>query len=253
MLRIATRLVTAAAVAGAVGSCGGSDDGQTVLVLAASSLTDAFTGIEVAFEADNPGVDVEMSYGGSSTLRVQVEEGAPAAVVAFADVAPMEPLIAAELVGQPSTFAANSMILATPIDNPGSVSALDDLADPDLLVGVCAPQVPCGRYALDVLAQAGVDASIDTEEPDVRALAAKVATAELDAGLIYVTDAAARPGEIAVIALPDTVDVVIEYPIALVTDDSNAAADSADARSFVDFVLSTAGREILTDAGFETP
>lgn len=252
MLPIATRLVTAAALVGILGSCGGSDDDRTVLVLAASSLTDAFSEMEIAFEAGHPGVDVEVSFGGSSTLRVQVEEGAPAEVVAFADATIMEPLIAAGRVESPSTFAVNSMILATPIDNPGSVSALDDLADSSLLVGVCAPQVPCGGYALDVLSQAGVDASIDTEEPDVRALTAKVASAELDAGLVYVTDAAARPEEIAVIALPDTVDVVVEYPIALVTDDS--ATDAAThARSFIDFVLSTAGREILSDAGFETP
>ncbi len=247
MHRISIALTTVAVGASSLvaSSCG--DDGEaSVLVLAAASLTDAFTTMADEFESEHPDVDVQVSFGGSSTLQVQVEEGAPADIVAFADGVPVDALAAEGLVDDPVVFATNSVVLVTPTDNPGGVTTIDDLADPDLLVGVCAPQVPCGRYAREVLSQSGVDASVDTEEPDVRSLAAKVASGELDAALVYATDVEAFDGELATIPLPDGVDVGAEYPIAVLDDSS--AADGA--RLFVDFVLSPTGQAVLSAAGF---
>ena len=246
MFRIIRALVAAAAAATALAGCGSDDEPDSLLVLAASSLTDTFDTMEVAFEASNPDVDVEISVAGSSALSVQIEQGAPADVVALADTVPMDALLAAGLVEQPVRFATNSMVLAVPIDDPGDVDGLEALADPALLVGVCAPQVPCGRYAREVLDEAGVDASLDTEEPDVRSLAGKLASGELDAGLVYATDVAAMPDRLVTVPLPVGVDVRAEYPIAVVAD-----TDHQDgARRFIDFVASPDGQAILVDAGF---
>jgi molybdate transport system substrate-binding protein len=248
MLRIATTVTTVAALATAA-SCGGADDvDSTILVLAAASLTDAFADIEERFEDANPGLDVEISHGGSSSLRVQVSEGAPADVVAFADADLMADLASDGLVDTMETIATNALVLAVPADNPGDVASIDDLSDSRLLIGVCAPQVPCGGYAQELLDRAGVTASIDTEEPDVRALAAKVASGELDAGLVYATDVDAFDGDLATVPLPDDVHVLAEYPIARVADSASAAADS-----FIAFVLSEDGRRALSDAGFGLP
>ncbi len=208
---------------------------DTLLVLAASSLTDSFDAMETAFEAVNPDVDVEISVAGSSALSVQIEQGAPADVVALADTAPMDALAAAGLVERSIRFATNSMVLAVPIDNPGDVDGIDALSDSGLLIGVCAPQVPCGRYAREVLDAAGVDASLDTEEPDVRSLAGKIASGELDAGLVYATDVGSMPDRLVAIPLPDGVDVRAEYPIAVVS----ATDDRDRARRFIDFVTFT--------------
>jgi molybdate transport system substrate-binding protein len=246
MLCIPRALVPAVVVALALAGCGSADDPDTLLVLAASSLTDSFDAMETAFEAVNPDVDVEISVAGSSALSVQIEQGAPADVVALADTAPMDALAAAGLVERSIPFAANTMVLAVPIDNPGDVDGLDALSDSGLLIGVCAPQVPCGRYAREVLDAAGVDASLDTEEPDVRSLAGKIASGELDAGLVYATDVGSMPDRLVAIPLPDGVDVRAEYPIAVVS-----ATDARDrARRFIDFVNSAAGQAILADAGF---
>ncbi len=244
MFRIACVLVpvTTWAVAG----CGSVDDTEPLLVLAAASLADSFESMATAFEAANPDVDVEVSVAGSSALSVQIEQGAPADVVALAAAAPMNALVDAGLVETPIRFATNSMVLAVPDDNPGGVDSLAALADSDLLVGVCAPQVPCGEYARQVFDAAGVEASIDTEEPDVRSLAGKLAAGELDAGLVYATDARATPDRLRVIPLPPGVDVRAEYPIAVVS----GSDDLDSARRFVAFVESPEGRSILADAGF---
>lgn len=245
MLRIATALVPTV-VASVFGAACSDDGDESVLVLAASSLTDALATIETAFEAAHPGIDVELSFGGSTTLTVQLDEGAPADVIALADTLPMAALSDAGLVDEPALFATNTMVLATPTDNPGRVDGIDDLSDPALLVGVCAPQVPCGRYARQVFDQAGVEIAADTEEPNVRALAAKIASAELDAGLVYATDVRALSDRLATVALPDGIDVRAEYPIAVVADTSHRDA----AQRFVDFVASPAAQAILADSGF---
>ena len=246
MFRLIRALVAASAVSLTLAGCGAEDDPDSLLVLAAASLTDAFDDMETAFEVANPGVDVEISVAGSSAISVQIEQGAPADVVALAGTVPMDALVEAGLVENPSRFATNSMVLAVPIDNPGGVNGLDALSDGALFVGVCAPQVPCGRYAREVLDAAGVDASIDTEEPDVRSLAGKIAAGELDAGLVYATDVRSMPDRLVAIPLPDGVDVRAEYPIAIVSDTD----DRDGASRFIDFVRSAAGQAILADAGF---
>ena len=250
MARIEHVVATALTASGLFAAgCGDDRPDDRVLVLAASSLTEAFSAMEAQFEEAHPGVDVEVGFGGSSTLQVQVEQGAPAAVVAFADTESMATLAGAGLVEEPVQFATNSVVLATPIDDPGDVAELADLTDPDRLVGICAAQVPCGRYAREVFERAGLEPSVDTEEPDVRALVGKLVSGELDAGLVYATDVQAMPDRLRAVPLPPGVDVRAAYPIAVVTE----TGDRAMAERFVDFVGSPAGQAVMTDAGFGRP
>lgn len=216
-------------------------------MFAAASLTDVFTELEVAFEAEYPNLDVQVSVAGSSAVRLQIEQGAPADVVAVANERVMIELAGEGHVGRSEVFARNSLVIAVPTGNEANVSGLDDLSDGDLLVGVCAPKVPCGEYALDALTELGITAVPDTEEPDVRSLTAKIASGELDVGVIYATDAASRPDDIHVVATLPDVDAV--YPIATVMD----APHAESAALFVDFVLSERGQAVLAEAGFATP
>lgn len=227
---------------------GGAAPTGTVVVLAAASLTDAFGDLAAAFEQAHPAVDVQLGFAGSSALREQVLEGAPADVFASADPANVEPLVAAgEVTGTPTTFATNTMVIAVPDGNPAAVTSLADLADDDRFIGLCAEVVPCGDLARQVLANAGVVARPDTAEPDVRALLTKIAAGELDAGIVYRTDATAA--DVEAVAIPDDVNVIARYPIASVTASPNPTAGAA----FVEFVLSPTGQDILAGHGFGPP
>lgn len=228
------------------GACGGGDD-QTVLVLAASSLTDAFGEMEVAFEQANPGVDVDVSFAASSALRLQIDQGAPADVVAVANEAVMTELAGEGHVAVPTVFATNELVIAAPVDGSASISGAESLADPGLLVGLCAVQVPCGQYASEALALAGIEPEVDTFESDVRSLTTKLAIGELDVGVVYATDAASRPDDIEVIGPLDGADV--RYPIAPLMD----APHAENAAAFIAFVLSDEGRAVMEAAGFGTP
>jgi len=229
-------------------SCGGSL--SEVRVSAAASLTDAFTEIEAAFEAAHPGVDVVLNFGGSSALREQIIEGAPVDVFASANMSIMESVATAgEVTGDPRVFARNLLEIAVPLDNPGNVTGLADFSRQDLLIGLCAEGVPCGDFGRQALEKAGVVPSIDSNEPDVRALLTKIELGELDAGIVYVTDVTAAEGQVEGIEIPASENILATYPIAVL-----ASAPNLDgAGAFVEFVLSDTGEAVLSRHGFAAP
>lgn len=222
----------------------------TVLVLAAASLTDAFGELADAFEAANPGVTVELSFAGSSALATQIQEGAPADVFASADTSNLAEVVeSGDVTAEPEVLVRNELQIVVPAGNPGGVQGLDDLARDELLVGLCAPAVPCGALAREALANAGVEAAPDTDEPDVRALLTKVEAGELDAGIVYRTDVSSAGDAVEGVEIPAEVNVVAEYLIAPLARAPNATG--ADA--FVGFARSDEGRAILESHGFRSP
>jgi molybdate transport system substrate-binding protein len=220
-----------------------------ITVFAAASLTDAFTELGTTFESENPDASVEFNFGASSALREQILTGAPADVFASANTSNMDQVVDAGAASDPQDFATNLLEIAVPAGNDAAVTGLDNFANPDLLIGLCAEEVPCGEFGREALANAGVTTSIDTNEPDVRSLLTKVEAGDLDAGIVYVTDVMAAGETVEGVEIPAGDNVVAAYPIAALTDSGNP--DTADA--FVEFVLSDEGQEILTSYGFDAP
>lgn len=225
--------------------CGGdaaTADGE-IVVMAAASLA----GVMETVAEDRPNVTPIIA--GSSTLVVQMEAGAPADVLVTADGTTMARAVANGAVqGEPVAIAANSLVLATAPGNPGGVTVLADLSRRDLLVGLCAEEVPCGALARRALDKAGVVASADTLELNVRALATKLSLGELDAGLIYGTDAAAAG--LPVVEAPELADHSNRYHIASVSAEPTPAGQAV-IDSFTE--PGGAGAEALRSHGFATP
>ncbi len=242
-LRAAALVAGGAALAAAV-SCGDGGNGpaagrRNVTVFAASSLTDVFGDIAAAFEEAHPDVEVTLQFAGSSRLAAQINAGAPADVFAAAD----EPAAAQVDARRVTTFARNRLAIATPPDNPAGVTGLDSLTDRDLVLALCAPDVPCGALAEQVGGPRLV-AAADTREPSVRSVLTKVLLGEVDAGVVYVTDLAAAGADVAGIGIEHPAST--PYPLALLSD-------SPDAAAFADFVLSPPAQDLLASAGFEAP
>jgi molybdate transport system substrate-binding protein len=220
-----------------------------ITVLAAASLTEAFTRLGHGFEAAHPGSRVSFSFGSSATLATQVTQGAPADVFAAASPATMRTVIDAGAAAHPVDFVTNTLELAVPHGNPAHVTGLADLAKPGLRVALCAPQVPCGAAAVAVLAAAGVQAEPDTLESDVKAALQKVTADEVDAALVYRTDVRAAGDRVEGIEFPESAKAVNRYPLAVLT----ASRNPSTAQAFVDHVLSADGRRVLSEAGFGPP
>jgi molybdate transport system substrate-binding protein len=245
----------------AVAACGDDDAADpsttetgalrgSLRLFAAASLTDAFTEVGESFGDDHPEVTVEFNFAASSALAAQIHEGAPADVFASADASNMQKVIdSGEVTAAPELFATNILEIAVPAGNPGDVETLDDFSNPDLLIGLCAEEVPCGRFGREALENAGVVPEIDTNEPDVRSLLTKIEAGELDAGLVYQTDVRSAGDAVEGIEIPADDNVVATYPIA----PTAAAANPDAAEAFIAFVLSSEGQEILASHGFLQP
>jgi molybdate transport system substrate-binding protein len=224
----------------------GNGEGS-ITVLAASSLTEAFTEIDKAFERKHPDTNVTFSFNASSTLATQVEQGAPADVFASADEATMARLVDGDLVeGDPVRFARNRLAIAVEPGNPKKIKTLADTVESDVTLVLCAAEVPCGKLALDAYEKAGIDVPRVPTGANVKDTLAKVSLGEADAAVVYVTDVKAAKGDVGSVRIPPDENVVATYPIAPLADAPNPIA----AKAFVVFVSSKAGRRILERFGF---
>jgi molybdate transport system substrate-binding protein len=239
-----------------MGACCALLAAAQLTVFAASSLRDAFQDLGRSFEQQHPGTSVSFNFAGSQELRTQVEHGARADVLASADPRTLRALVDAGLALQPQVFARNEPVIVVPAGNPAGIHSLADLPRARRLV-VGAPEVPIGEYTVRILEAASrrygpafgaaVEARIASRELNVRQVLAKVALGEADAAIVYRTDALASRGAAEVISIPLELNVVAEYPIAVLRD----APTPGLARAFVELVLSSAGQAALARHGFQ--
>ncbi len=252
--------LAALACSGDGAGAGRDAGGGEITVFAAASLTDAFHEIGAAFRATHPGTDTRFNFGGSPTLRVQIEQGARADVFASADGQQMELAQKSGLLASPPmVFARNSLVIITPAADRGRVSGPADLACPGLKLVVTNKDVPAGAYFRQMLANMDGDpdygagfggrvlSNVVSEESNVKQVVAKVELGEADAGVVYATDVTPSVApELRTISVPAKYNVVAEYPIARVADGGNPKGGQA----FIDFVLSPAGQAVLKKYGF---
>lgn len=221
-----------------------------ITVSAAASLTAAFGAIAEAFGKAQPAVVVRTNFAGSSTLVQQIREGAPVDVFASADESNMAKLVAAgEVAGTPVVFARNRLAILVARGNPKKIGGIADLAKPGLLVSLCAPGVPAGKYAREIFAKAGVVVPESSQELDVKAVVSRVVLGEADAGIVYTTDVLAAGEKVEAVAIPDALNVVARYPVAVLVH----AKQPDLARALVAYLVSSDGQTILQRFGFLPP
>jgi len=226
-----------------------SPAGGTITVFAAASLTESFTTLGKQFEAAHPGDTVKFSFGPSSGLAEQITSGAPADVFASASPANMDQVVSAGDASSPQNFAKNVMEVATPPNNPGSVSSVNDLAKKSVKVALCQPQVPCGVVAAEVFKNAGITVKPVTLQPDVKSVLTQVETGNVDAGMVYVTDVKAAGSKVTGVTIPASDNASTLYPIATISGSKH----TSEAQAFMNYVLSPAGQQVLAAAGFQKP
>ena len=248
------------------------DGSRELTVFAAASLGNAFPEIADAFVAEHPGASVTFNFAGSQRLRTQLDFGARADVFASADRQQMDLAVEAGLIaGNPAPFAGNSLVVIVPV--PGTLAGLnsavtiqrlEDLAGNGVKLALALPEVPAGRYALALLRNleaqypalepgyaSWVMDNVVTLEPNVRGVLQKVALGEVDAGIVYRTDAATEyaAGKVQVVSIPQGSNIVAEYPIAVLRD----AANPVLAKEFARFLLGERAQAILKSYGFKRP
>ena len=229
---------------------GGVGTNGTLTVLGAASLADAFQVIGKDFQQQHPGVSVRFSFGPSDGLAGQIQGGAPADVFASASERWMDAVAGTPGVSDRADFAKNRLVVVVPASDPAGITSVDDLGDSGVKLVLAAEGVPAGDYAREALDNAGISgralANVVSNEIDVRGVLQKVASGDADAGIVYVTDVTPDvAAKVTAIPIPDDVNVIATYPIAVV--DGAAAGDLAT--QFVRYVLGP-GQLVLRWAGF---
>jgi len=233
-------------------------------IFAAASLTGAFNETAQAFKANNSGVDVVFNYAGSNAIATQLKQGASADVFASADQKNMKTVQDAGLINNSSVlvFAQNTLAVIVPAANPVNITSLNDLDNSGVKLVVANSSVPVGNYALQMLSKASNNSSygsgfntsvlgnVVSEETNVNDVVVKVALGQGDAGIVYVSDVpAAYKDKVKVVTIPDSVNVIAQYPIGVLSGSQNVKM----AQSWINYVTSPGGQAILLKYGFTIP
>jgi molybdate transport system substrate-binding protein len=266
-MRLKGLLATLVCLSLALVACGSSNDGASgatsggasveateLTVFAASSLTAAFTQIGSDFEAANPGTTVTFNFGSSGDLASAIESEGTADVFASASGTYMDEVSDKVGVSGRADFVQNKLVIITPPDNPANIASLEGLATPGVQVVLAAEGVPVGDYARQSLDSAGLTddvlANVVSNEEDDASVVAKITAGEADAAIVYVSDVtSAVAPQVASVAIPDDVNVIATYPIAVVSTSTHAEL----AQAFVTYVTGSEGEATLADFGFLPP
>ncbi len=227
---------------------------KDITVSAAISLKNAFEEIGRLYES-RYGTKCVFNFGASGDLMKQIAGGAPVDVFASAAQKDMDELGRQGLIvtATRADFAANSVVLIVPAGAKTSLKSFEGLSAVEIKkIAIGNPKtVPAGRYAEEVFSSYQILPFIKTKfiyTENVRQVLDYVARGEVDAGVVYATDAATRSKEIKILSTaPEASHKPVVYPIAVVKETKS----EADAKAFISLVLSQDGKKILQKHGFK--
>jgi molybdate transport system substrate-binding protein len=218
---------------------------QAVNVYAATSLTNAFPALDKT---------PKYSFGGSNTLQLQIERGAPADVFASASQHEAQALFHEGRCTRPVTFAVNRLVLLIPNANPGKITSVYSLRSGGLRLSIGQAGVPIGAYTRQLLRRLRLSSALSSnrvsQQSNVGQVSSQVALGSADAGFVYYTDGLAVRDRTKMISLPKWAQPPVRYEICTV---KRAGVDTAAAKAFIDKVTGRAGRGALKAYGFGLP
>lgn len=238
-----------------MGCSAGLVHAEEITVSAAISLKNVFEEIGAAYEAKNKHAKVRFNFAASGSLVRQIEGGAPVDIFASADMESMAALESKGLIAPASSvvFAANVLVLITPVNFKSEITTFQDLKkDAVRRLAIGNPRtVPAGRYAEEVLEYFRLSGALKDNfilSENVRQALDYVSRGEVDAGIVYYTDALTRAKEVRIAAkAPAQSHKPIFYPAAVVKDTRH----KTEATGFISFLVSEESRGILKKYGFE--
>jgi molybdate transport system substrate-binding protein len=221
-------------------------------VSAAASLSDALREIGAEF-AKASGTQVHLNLGASSTLARQIEEGAPADVFFSADQAKMDALAAKGLIIAETREdqLSNSLLVVVPADSRLKLASVKDLTTSRVSkIATGDPKaVPAGVYARSYFEKAGLWGDLQRKmvaTESVRAALAAVESGNVDAGIVYKTDAAISSSVKVALEIPPLEGLKIVYPMAVL----KGSAQPRQAQKYLEFLDSPTAKAIFEKYGF---
>ena len=225
----------------------------SLLVSAASSLTDALKEINTLYSAQNPNLTISNNFAASGTLQAQIQNGAPVDIFISAAAAQMDNLQKAQLIVDDTrkNLLKNSIVLIVPSDSVVELSDFKGLISEKIKrVAMGDPKsVPAGIYAQQLFEQLGIASQLQPKlifGGDVRQILTYVESGNVDAGVVYSTDAKISTKVKIVATAPENINAKIVYPVAVIKASKNIAA----ARGYEDFLFGAKAKAIFEKYGF---
>ena len=243
-----TAVLIAATMVLSIG-CGGDGEGDSIVVLAAASMTNVLVEVGQEFESES-GVEVVLSFGGSNALARQVELGAPADVVIFAGNGPMDYLEeSGEIVASSRVDVLRNRLVVIGDGGSAPLTGIRDLLTTEGRIALADPVLaPVGLYAKQALEMSGLWKILRSRvipTLDVRAAVGAVDTGSAAFGLVYATDVANAGGVVMVFEVPEELHDPIIYPAAVVKH-----RHGIDASEFLEFLVSDGAKAVFMRHGF---
>jgi molybdate transport system substrate-binding protein len=223
-------------------------------VSAAASLQDAMKEIQPIYEAENPNITITYNFGSSGSLQQQIEQGAPADVFLSAAPKQMNALQEKDLLleGTRQDLLKNSIVLVVPKEATGLANFKELETEKASKIAIGEPEsVPAGQYSKEVLTSLNLFESLRSKfvfAKDVRQVLTYVETGNVDAGLVYATDAKVSDRVKVAATAPEDTHAPIIYPVAVLKDSPNPEA----AKEFVEFLTSDRAKAVFEEYGFST-
>jgi molybdate transport system substrate-binding protein len=225
----------------------------TLNISAASSLTNALNEVNKLYTRSNPWVTITPNYAGSGTLQTQIENGAPCDIFLSAATAQMDNLQNKNLLlaGSRKNLLNNKIVLIVPKGGTLGLTSLNDLTlDKVKLIAIGDPKsVPAGSYARQAFTELGILAAIQSRfvlGANVTQVLQYVDGGNVDAGVVYATEALSDSNVMVVATGPADVNASIVYPMAILKASNNAGA----ARDYIDFLGGAQAKAIFEKYGF---
>ena len=254
IVSVLTMLVISAAVLTGCGSTSTTEQEPVTINLAvATSLTGVMADIDALYIEQNPNVTIVPTFASSGTLQTQIQNGAPVDIFISAGASQMDTLQNGSLIVNESrkNLLRNTIVLIVPDDSTLGITSFTDLTNASVtMIAIGDPaSVPAGKYGKSALDFYGIYSQVQSKLnfcADVRQVLTYVESKNVDAGIVYSTDALTSNAVKVVAQGPDSVNAKIVYPVAVIESSQikNAAQD------YEDFLFSTEAGAIFEEYGF---
>ena len=221
-------------------------------VSAAASLQDALNALKTTYKKEHSNVKITYNFGGSGALQQQISQGAPVDLFFSAAEDKFDQLVDEGLIeeSQGVDLLANELVLVVPKENEAGIESFEDLTKADKVALGTPESVPAGQYGVETLKSLNVWDSVESKVvygKDVKQVLTYVETGNVDAGIVYRTDAlVSEKATIAAVA-DDASHTPIIYPVGVIKDSKNAE----EANAFYQFLQSDEAMEVYKSFGFK--
>lgn len=223
-----------------------------IMISAAASLKNCIQDLSALYIEKNPQVTITANFGASGALQQQIEQGAPADIFFSAGIKQMHALKEKGMMIDSSVknILENKVVLITP-KSTAALDSFEALAGASIKrIGIGEPKsVPVGQYTEQVFQSLGLTDTVAAKlilAKDVREVLSWVETGNVDAGVVYETDAKISKAVTICATAPEGSHKKVIYPIGVV----KASKHAAEAQKFVDFLFSDAAKEVFARYGF---